>query len=459
MDDWTQTLGAGPLLAIAAGAVALILILIMRFKVHAFLTLILVSLLTALATQIPVEVIVDSLVDGFGGTLGSVALLIALGAMLGKLVEYSGGAKVLAEKMVDMFGEKRAPFGLGLASLAFGFPIFFDAGLVVMLPVIFAVARRLGNNVLLYGIPAATAFSVMHVFAPPHPGPVAASELYGANLGLVLLVAIILAFPVWYLAGYLWGTFIGRRTVLPVPPLFTSAEDEDLPVTPPSVGTVIAILLLPLMLIFLNTGLDFLTTGGFVDGEQTWVHVLSLLGSVPIALLISVLVALVVLGRLRGADGTTLEKIVDSSLGPVASVILITGAGGMFGEILRLSGIGDALADLLSGIGVPIILAVWLIAVILRVAQGSATVALVTAAGLMVPAVMAGDFSQMQVVAITLATASGSVFASHVNDSGFWLVGRLMGMDVKTTLKVWTTQQALQSIVGFVFSLLLFVVF
>ena len=172
------------------------------------------------------------------------------------------------------------------------------------------------------------------------------------------------------------------------------------------------------MLIFLNTGLDFLTTGGFVDGEQTWVHVLSLLGSVPIALLISVLVALVVLGRLRGADGTTLEKIVDSSLGPVASVILITGAGGMFGEILRLSGIGDALADLLSGIGVPIILAVWLIAVILRVAQGSATVALVTAAGLMVPAVMAGDFSQMQVVAITLATASGSVFASHVNDSG-----------------------------------------
>lgn len=459
MEEWTQTLGAGPLLAIAAGAVALILILIIGFKVHAFLTLILVSLLTAVATGIPLEVIVDSLVDGFGGTLGSVALLIALGAMLGKLVEYSGGAKVLAEKMVDVFGEKRAPFGLGLASLAFGFPIFFDAGLVVMLPVIFAIARRLGDNVLLYGIPAATAFSVMHVFTPPHPGPVAASELYGANLGLVLLVAIVLAFPVWYLTGYLWGTFIGRRVILPVPALFGSAGDDEELINPPSVGTVIGILLIPLVLIFFNTGLDFLTTAGVVDGEQTWVHVLTMIGSVPVALLISVLIALVVLGRRRGEGGTALEKVVDSALGPVASVILITGAGGMFGGILRLSGIGDAVADGLDDLGIPVIVAVWLIAVILRVVQGSATVALVTAAGLMVPAVAAGGFSEMQVAAITLATAAGSVFASHVNDSGFWLVGRLMGMDVKTTLKVWTTQQTFQSIVGFLLALVVFAIF
>lgn len=459
MEEWTQTLGAGPLLAIAAGAVALILILIIGFKVHAFLTLILVSLLTAVATGIPLEVIVDSLVDGFGGTLGSVALLIALGAMLGKLVEYSGGAKVLAEKMVDVFGEKRAPFGLGLASLAFGFPIFFDAGLVVMLPVIFAIARRLGDNVLLYGIPAATAFSVMHVFTPPHPGPVAASELYGANLGLVLLVAIVLALPVWYLTGYLWGTFIGRRVILPVPALFGSAGDDEELINPPSVGTVIGILLIPLVLIFFNTGLDFLTTAGVVDGEQTWVHVLTMIGSVPVALLISVLIALVVLGRRRGEGGTALEKVVDSALGPVASVILITGAGGMFGGILRLSGIGDAVADGLDDLGIPVIVAVWLIAVILRVVQGSATVALVTAAGLMVPAVAAGGFSEMQVAAITLATAAGSVFASHVNDSGFWLVGRLMGMDVKTTLKVWTTQQTFQSIVGFLLALVVFAIF
>ncbi len=458
MDQWTQTLGAGPLLLIAAGAIALILVLVIVFKLHAFLTLILVSLLTAFVTGIPVAALVPSLITAFGGTLGSVALLIALGAMLGKLIEHSGGARVLSERMVDIFGEKRAPLGLGLASLAFGFPIFFDAGLIVMLPIIFAVARRLGNNVLLYGLPAATAFSVMHVFVPPHPGPVAASELYDANIGLVLLVAIILAFPIWYLTGYLWGTFVGKRFILPVPALFGSVDD-DTQVNPPSVATVVGILLLPLLLIFLNTGLDFLGSAGVVDDTQTWVQVLAAIGTAPVALLISVIVALFVLGHRRGENGTALEKIVDSSLGPVASVILITGAGGMFGGVLRLSGIGDALSDVLGDIGVPVIVAAWLIAVILRVAQGSATVALVTAAGLMAPAVAAGDFSELQIVAITLATAAGSVFASHVNDSGFWLVGRLMGMDVKTTLKTWTVQQTLQSVVGFVFAFAVFAIF
>ncbi len=457
-EEWTQTLGAGPLLAIAAGAIALILVLVIVFKLHAFLTLILVSLLTAFATGIPAGAIVPSLVESFGGTLGNVALLIALGAMLGKLVESSGGARVLAEKMVSIFGEKRAPLGLGLASLAFGFPIFFDAGLIVMLPVIFAVARRLGNNVLLFGFPAATAFSVMHVFVPPHPGPVAASDLYGADVGLVLLVAIVLAFPVWYLAGYLWGTYVGKRFIFPVPALFGSVDNDE-PTNPPSVSTVIAILLLPLLLIFLNTGLDFLGSAGVVDESQTWVQVLAAIGTAPVALLISVIVALVVLGRRRGVDGTALEKLVDSALGPVASVILITGAGGAFGGILRLSGIGDALADVLGDIGIPVILAAWLIAAILRVAQGSATVALVTAAGLMAPAVLAGGFSELQIVAITLATAAGSVFASHVNDSGFWLVGRLMGMDVKTTLKTWTVQQTIQSVVGFLFALAVFAIF
>ncbi|QDB80522.1 GntP family permease [Georgenia sp. 311] len=458
LEGWDQTLGAGPLLLIAAGAVALILVLVIWLKMHAFLTLVLVSLLTAFATGLPASQIVPALVSSFGGTLGQVALLIALGAMLGKLVEHSGGARVLAERMVSLFGERRAPLGLGLASLAFGFPIFFDAGLVVMLPVIFAVARRLGNNVLLYGFPAATAFSVMHVFVPPHPGPVAASELYDANIGLVLVVGVLIALPVWYLTGYRWGLFVGHRFVLPVPALFGSTDDDET-VDPPSVATVILILLLPLVLIFLNTGLDFLSTAGVVDERETWVQVLVSLGSAPVALLISVLVALVVLGRRRGVRGTALEKIVDSSLGPVASVILITGAGGMFGGILRLSGIGDALAGVLGDLGVPIILAAYLTAVVLRVAQGSATVALVTAAGLMGPAVEAGDFSALQVVAIVLATAAGSVFASHVNDSGFWLVGRLMGMDVKTTLKTWTVQQSLQSVAGFLCCLAVYAVF
>ncbi|GAA2180301.1 GntP family permease [Leucobacter tardus] len=449
MEDWTQTLGAGPLLGIAAVAVALILFLVIKVRLHAFLVLVVVSLLTALATGIPAGMIVDTLLDGFGGTLGSVALLIGLGAILGRLVESSGGAKVVAEKMVSIFGEKRAAFALGVTSLILGFPIFFDAGLIVMLPIIFAVARRIGGkNLLLYGFSGAAAFSVMHIFVPPHPGPVAATEFFGASLGLVLLVGIVIAFPLWYLTGYLWAKFVNSKYPMIVPDLF-GRTDEDQPKNPPKFGTVVAILLLPLVLILFNTGLNALTTAGTVDGDATWVQWLSLIGTAPVALLISALVAILVLGKFRGETGSALDKLVDGTFGPVASVILITGAGGMFGGVLRTSGIGDALSDSLSDLGLPVILAAYVIAVVLRVAQGSATVALVTAAGLMAPAVMSGDFTSMQVACITLAAAAGSVFASHVNDSGFWLVGKLMNMDVKTTLKTWTVQQTLLSLVGF----------
>ncbi|MCM2972371.1 GntP family permease [Larsenimonas suaedae] len=459
MDGWTQTMSAGPLLGIAAGAVALLLVMVIKFRVHAFLTLILVSLLTAFVTGIPAEAIVPTMVGSFGKTLGAVALLVGLGAMLGKLVENSGGARVLADKMIELFGEKRAPLALGVASLLMGFPIFFDAGLIVMLPVIFAVARRLGGPVLLYAIPAAAAFSVMHVFVPPHPGPVTASELYNANLGLLLLVGLILAIPMWWVSGYMWGKVTAKQHPFTMTDSLFGKVDDDSISNPPSVGTVIGMLLLPLVLIFMNTGLDFMRSLGMVDSDQGWYQLLSALGSTPIALLISTLVAMLVLGRSRGMDGNALEKTLDSSLGPICSVVLITGAGGMFGGVLRASGIGDALSNSLSDLGLPVIVAAYLVAVIMRLAQGSATVALVTAAGLMAPAVAAGDYSSIDVVAITIATAAGSVFAGHVNDSGFWLVGRLFGMDVKTTLKTWTVQQALESVVGFLLAYAVYAVF
>ncbi|WCM55094.1 GntP family permease [Microbacterium sp. EF45047] len=460
MEDWTPVLGTGPLLAIAAVAVALILFLVIKVRLHAFLVLIVVSLLTAIATGLPMGVLVNEvLVAGFGSTLGSVALLIGLGAIIGRLIESSGGARVIAERMVSIFGEKRAAFALGVTSLILGFPIFFDAGLIVMLPIIFAVARRIGGpNLLLYGMSGAAAFSVMHVFLPPHPGPVAATELFGANLGVVMLIGLVIAFPAWYLSGYLWGRFVNSRYPMIVPELF-GAKDDDQPANPPKAGTVVAILLLPLLLIFLNTGLNSLGSIRVVDREATWVQALMLIGTSPVALLITALVALLVLGKFRGENGSALEKLVEGTLGTVASVILITGAGGMFGGVLRASGIGDALSSTLGDVGMPVIFAAYLIAVALRVAQGSATVALVTTAGLLAPAVAAGDFGVIDVAAITLAAAAGSVFASHVNDSGFWLVGRLMGMDVKTTLKTWTVQQAIESVVGFAMVLVVYAIF
>ena len=454
-EDWEQTLGAGPLLGIAAAAIALLLFLIIRMRLHAFLALILVSVLTAFATGVPAGAVVDVITSGFGTTLGSVALLVGLGAMLGRMVETSGGAAVMAETLVRRFGEKRAPFALGVASLIFGFPIFFDAGLVVMLPIVFAVARRLGGSVLTFGLPTAGAFSVMHVFVPPHPGPVAASELLGADPGLVILLGLVVALPTWYVSSYLYGLWAGRRWRLPVPDLLSSADEEH-PDNPPSLGTVLGVLLLPLVLIFVNTGLDALRAAGLVDGDAAWVQVARAVGSTPVALLIAVLVASWVMGTRRGRDKVTVERLLESALGPVCSVILITGAGGMFGAVLRASGIGAALEDALGDLGLPVIVAGFLIATILRIAQGSATVALITTAGLIEPAVSGGDFTSVQLAAIVLAVAAGSVMASHVNDSGFWLVGRFFGMDVRTTLRTWTVMETIIGTMGFAIAFAIF---
>ncbi|MDO5035135.1 MAG: GntP family permease [Actinomycetaceae bacterium] len=457
METWEPTLTAGPLLGIAAAAIALILLLVIRYKVHAFLVLVIVSALTAIAAGIPFEGVVPTMTKGFGSTLGSVALLVGLGAMIGRLVETSGGAKSLADALVRTFGENKAPFALGVASLIMGFPIFFDAGLIVMLPVIFAVARRLDGPVLAYGIPAAGAFSAMHIYLPPHPGPVAASEFYGADIGLILLFGLIVALPTWYFSGYRLGLYLGKKFPYRIEEAITGIQidDQDLPHKPASAGTVVGILLIPMILIFGNTGLSTLSSAGVVDSSAGWAQFFIFLGQTPIALLITALAAMTALGLRRGADKLSIEKTMDSALGPICSVVLITGAGGMFGGVLRTSGIGDALADSLSGLGIPVILACYLIAVALRLAQGSATVALTTAAALMVPAVETGGFTEVQLVLITLATAAGSVFGSHVNDSGFWLVGRLMGMDVATTLRTWTVNQALVSAVGFVIVLAL----
>lgn len=454
-EDWEQTLGAGPLLGIAAAAIAVLLFLIIRLRLHAFLALILVSVLTAFATGVPAQSVVDVITSGFGTTLGSVALLVGLGAMLGRMVETSGGAAVMAETLVRRFGEQRAPLALGVASLIFGFPIFFDAGLVVMLPIVFAVARRLGGSVLTYGLPTAGAFSVMHVFVPPHPGPVAASELLGADPGMVILLGLVVALPTWYVSSYLYGVWAGRRWQLPVPELL-GTSDEEQPDNPPGLGTVLGVLLLPLVLIFVNTGLDTLRGAGVVDGDATWVRVARAVGSTPVALLIAVLVAAWVMGARRGRDASTVERLLESALGPVCSVILITGAGGMFGAVLRASGIGGALEDALGDLGLPVIVAGFLISTVLRIAQGSATVALITTAGLIQPAVANADYSGVQLAAVVLAVAAGSVMASHVNDSGFWLVGRFFGMDVRTTLRTWTVMETIIGTMGFAIAFLVF---
>ena len=445
---------SGVLLLIAAAAVAVLLLLIIRFKLHAFVALVLVSFLTALATKVPFEDVVPTLLDGFGATLANVALLVGFGAMIGRLLEVTGGAQVLADTLIARFGEHRAPLALGVASLLFGFPIFFDAGLVVMLPIIFSVARRFGGSVLTYALPAAGAFAVMHALVPPHPGPVAAGGLLGADLGLVLLLGLVIGIPTWYLSSYLFGLWAGKRVDIPVPDLLAGGgvEEGKGGGARPSFGLVLFVLLLPLVLIFLNTGLNTLATNKTIDGDATWVQVLRMIGQTPIALLITVLAAMVLLGMGRRSKAD-IEEIVNGALGPVCAIILITGAGGMFGGVLRASGIGKALADSLQSTGLPLIVAAFVVATALRVAQGSATVALTTTAGLMAPTVAAtGGLSSIDLACMVIAIAGGATVLSHVNDSGFWLVGRFLGMDEKTTLRTWTVMETLIGTVAFGFA-------
>ncbi|MBU3844432.1 MAG: GntP family permease [Candidatus Anaerobiospirillum pullicola] len=444
------------LLSVAGIAVILLLFLIMKLKVHAFVSLVIVSAATALATGIPYSKIMPEMLNGFGGTLASVALLVGLGAMIGKVLEQSGGAQVLADTLIRVLGEKRAPLALGIASLLFAFPIFFDAGLVVMLPVVLSVGKRLGGSLLRYALPATGAFSVMHVFLPPHPGPVAASGILGANVGMLVFVGIIIALPTWYISSYLFGLYCGKKWQVDVPDLFKDESNNGKVIVPPKFRTVLGILLTPVILIFLNTGITTLQSTGALP-QSNLLSFITIFGQTPIALLITLLECLLVFHKEFGMKA--LEGLCEKALGPICSVVLVTGAGGMFGGILRASGIGDALAGTLSDLGIPVILAAFIIAACLRVAQGSATVALTTTAALVAPIVAQSEFSQLQLCAIVASVAAGSVVLSHFNDSGFWLFKGLYGVDEKTTLRTWTVLETLIGCIGFALACVIFVIF
>ncbi|QDO88199.1 GntP family permease [Ornithinimicrobium ciconiae] len=469
---------AGILLIIAAVAVVLLLFLIMKVKLHAFVALVLVSVLTAVAAGIPLTSVPDALMGGFSSTLGSVALLVAFGVMLGRLLEYTGGAQVLADTLINRFGEKRAPLALGVAALIFGFPIFFDAGLVVFLPIIFTVARRFGGSILTYGLPTAGAFAAMHAVVPPHPGPVAAADLMDGSIGLTLIIGIPVAVVGWFSGAYLVGTALGRRFNVSIPDIAFGKQNEGLgveagpggetgageggdtrvAVRAPSFAQVLLLLLLPFVLIALNTGIGTLRTSGAISDDAVWADVLQLIGQTPIALLITVLVALFTLAPNRFSIASA-SNLFDDALGSIAAIILITGAGGMFGGVLRASGIGKALTEELGSLGLPLLAQAFLIATALRVAQGSATVAITTTAGLIAPQVAAEGLGDARIALLVFAVAAGSTVLSHVNDSGFWLVSRFFGMDVRTTLKTWTVLETTLGLSIFALAAILWPIF
>ncbi|WP_299301788.1 GntP family permease [uncultured Brachybacterium sp.] len=452
------------LLTIAVVAIVILLVLIIKARLHAFFSLLIVAVGTGLAAGISVGDVVTVVISGFSTTVGTVALLVGFGAVLGRLIEITGGAQVLADKMLDTFGEARAPLALSVASLFYAFPIFLDAGFIVMLPVIYTVARRLGGSFMLYVLPSIASFMMMHALLPPHPGPTAAAIVMGADVGLVIVVGLLIGLPTWYFGGYLVARAIAKRYPnTPVPALL--GEPRDIPVEErPSFGAIILVLLMPLVLIFFNTGMSTLEQQETVTADNIFFQLSRLIGATPVALSLSALAAMVLLyvipRRRRGQKvGGLLEELVDDALAPVCSIILITGAGGAFGRVLTETGIGTEVANGLDAMGLPLIVSAYLVTMAMRIAQGSATVAATTGAAIMAPAIMGGDFSTIAVAAMVIAIGAASIGWSHVNDSGFWLIGKFCGFDTVTTFKTWSVVGTTISLVGFALSAVVFVIF
>ncbi|WP_455132395.1 GntP family permease [Microbacterium aurum] len=476
--DWLRTTTPG-LLVLCGLAIAVLLIAIIKVKLEPFVALLLTGLALALAAGLPVEEIVgtplkagESLLEtGFGGILGHIAVIIGLGTVLGAILERSGGADVLTGKLLGAFGEKGAPIAMGVLGLIFGIPVFFDIGIFVLAPLIYVAAKRGGRSLVLYAMPMLAGLSMTHAFLPPHPGPVALGGLLGVSLGWLIVMGFVCGIPGFLAAGLMWGTYIGKRVHVEVPDEFLvrpkvgagtgdgpgtlqeGGETEAEPLAPPSTWTIAGIIAIPLVLIL---GATF---GSQILDEGTGaLAVLTFLGTPAVALLIAVLVAFYVLGVRRGATVQELGAITAESLRPVGMVLLVVGAGAFFGKVISATGIGAALADTMSAAGLPVIVLAYLISCGLRIAQGSATVAIVTTGGIVAPLVAGNGYSQMAIALIAMAIAAGSIILSHVNDGGFWIIAKYFNMTVKQTLQTWTVLETVLSVVSFAVAAALFAI-
>ena len=435
------------LLLVAAAGVAALLVLVTVFKVQAFVALLLVSIVVAIAGGVPVGEVIATVEEGMGGTLGGIAIIIGLGAIIGQIVQESGGGVRVARTLIDRFGEQRAPLALGLTGFVIAIPVFFDVGLIILIPLVYAIARRLRRSLLFYAIPLLAGLAVTHSFIPPTPGPVAVAGIIGADLGWVILWGLVCGLPAFIVGGVVFGRLVGTRMDVSVPEYMLEemgdeAEGDDAP--PPPFGLIVSVILLPLALILAQTWSQV----ALEEGNQLRA-VLSFVGDPITALLFATLLTMYVLGVRRGWEGEKVQNVATAALQPVGLVLLVTGAGGVFGAVLEASGIGDALQDVLDASGLPLIVAAFLIAVAVRVALGSATAAAVAAAGLVAPLVEGAGLSAPFVGLVVIAIAAGATVLSHVNDSGFWLVNTYLGLSVPETLKTWTVMETLIGVVGF----------
>lgn len=437
------------LLVWTAVAIVFLILFISTFKWHPFVTLLIASMLLGLLAGMEALDVVTSVTKGLGGTLGTIAIVIGLGTMLGKMMAESGGAERIATTLIDKFGEKRVHWAMVLVGFLVGIPVFFEVGLILLIPIVFTVARKTNMSLLQIGIPMLAGLSVVHGLVPPHPAPMIAIDAYDANLGRTILYSLIVAIPSAILAGPVFGKFIGKRIVA-TPPAdlaeqFSLKEERKLP----GFWITMLTILMPVILMLIGAA------AGIIDPDATnpLTVFAEFIGHEIVALLISVVFSFFSLGFARGFSKEEINRFASDSLPAVAGIILIIGGGGAFKQVLIDSGVGDAIATIATNANVNVIFFAWLVAALIRVATGSATVAMTTAAGIVAPVLALTPGANVELV--VLATGAGSLILSHVNDAGFWMVKEFFNMSVPQTLKSWTTMETLLSVLGLVFILVL----
>jgi len=435
------------LLLITLVSIVIVILGVSLFKWHAFISLTVAGLFLAIMSGLGLDKIVAAYETGVGGTLGHLVGILALGTILGKMLSESGAGLQIANFFIKVFGEKKLPWAMFLSGFVIGIPVFFEVGILILLPLVISIQKASKQNILLIGLPAIAGLSIVHGLVPPHPGAIAAIGLYGANLGKVLLYSLIIAIPAGIIGGPLFAKYINKRVVPVGEPELVRVDDNKDKKSLPSVGVSFLTILMPVILMVLGTAAPYLPVpAGF---EKLLVFI----GSPIIALLISCFFAFYFLGFRQGIDKNAIKNFTEECILPVGSILLIIGAGGGFKQILIESGVAKVIATMSEGMSLSPLVLAFLIAGLIRIATGSATVSLTTAAGIVAPIV--ANMSGVNLELLVIATGAGSLMFSHVNDAGFWMVKEYLGLSIQETFKTWTVLETILSFIAFAGALIL----
>ncbi len=432
---------------------AILLLLILRAKLPALIALLIASIITGILSGIAPEKIMETVKAGMASTIGYIAVVVGLGSIFGGILQHTRSAESLATWLLAMVKEKYTSLALMLLGFLVSVSIFFDVGLIILFPVIAGLVQKTGKNIIQFALPLTAGLAVSHAFIPPTPGPLAVAEIIGANIGYILLVGTIAGLPAAYISGVIYGRWLSQKMPVTPPSNLTLADDDIRFI--PSIRRVLPIMLLPIVMIVLHTMFE---TKLLSLGSTLATHYALMIFHPFSALLISCLAAWYFLGRSNGLSSEKLNEITSKSLYPAGMIILVTGAGGVFKQILVDTGAGKVIAEQLQSIGFPIIIFAFVAATIIRVLQGSATVAMITAAGLCAPIVATASLSEIQLAAIVISISSGATMFSHINDSGFWIVKQYFGLDERQGIRMWTVGSTILGLVGFCGAVLVYYV-